>query len=288
MIFCVRIISAIRLWKEWYSIKTYYARGREVYNQELGEKESLFINNFGYFRGIEEKIPTLRPSGRADYHIIYVSSGEVRVGERSLKNGDFCLFFPKTPQSYTYLPSEHSLYYWCHFTGRTVEALLAENRLSEGVYTDNGRKQETDTLFTLIYDAARRSDGLNSKYLHLLFSALLSLLSSRIEAAYPYKRAVEMLEDITAEVSVQELAKMYKVSIPHFIRSFKQSYGATPCQYRISCQLALARNLLQDTALPLSAVAEECGFSDPFYFSRLFKRHTGISPSHFRETETKD
>ena len=269
-------------------IKAYYARGHEAYNLQMGEGEDLYINNFGSFRAIEEGIPTFRPSGRADYHIIYVSSGEITVGEKTLKNGDFCLFYPKTPQNYIYRPSEHSVYYWCHFTGKTVDKLLLENRLSEGIYTDNGRKQETDALFSLIQDATKHKDGLNSKYLHQLFSSLLSLLASRSEAAYPYKRAIEMLEDITVNASVEDIAKMYKVSIPHFIRSFKNCYGTTPCQYRISCQLALARNLLRDTTLPLAAVAEECGFSDPFYFSRIFKRHTGVSPSRYRERGTDE
>jgi len=230
-------------------------------------------------------LPTVRASGRKDYHMLYVQNGEIIVKERRVKSGELYIFYPDTPQCYTYLPAEHSLYYWCHFTGSSADKLIKENRLSDGLTPANGRKHEIDALLSLITDSLKHGEELNSQYIHLLFYALITLFSAPAEAAYPYKRAVELLEDLSAETGIDEIAAIYKVSVPHFIRRFKETYGTTPLQYRINCQLTQAKNLLVDTALPLSVIAEECGFSDPFYFSRLFKRHVGVSPSRYREAE---
>lgn len=265
-------------------IKAYYARGQGTYDQLRGQKESIFINNFGYFRNVEEDIPTHRPLGRKDYHIIYVSSGELTVGERKLTDGEFYIFFPNSPQNYTYLPREHTLYYWCHFTGNSIPTLLEENGLLEGAFKIHGRKHEVDTLFSLLNDATNHDGALNSQYQRALLLSIILLLSEPAEPVYPFRRAIAILEDISRDISVNELADIYKVSVPHFIRKFKETYGNTPMQYRICCQLTQAQNLLLDTSLPLSVIAEECGFTDPFYFSRLFKRHIGVSPSHFRKS----
>jgi len=54
-------------------------------------------------------------------------------------------------------------------------------------------------------------------------------------------------------------------------------------QYIIRKRLEFARELLQETDLPVAEIAERSGFCDPFYFSRCFSRHYGRSPRKFRE-----
>ena len=81
-----------------------------------------------------------------------------------------------------------------------------------------------------------------------------------------------------------ELAKRYRMSTGYFIESFKSVYGATPMNYRAAKQSEQAKLLLRDTDLSVSAVAELCGFSDPLYFSRRFRKYTGMSPTEFRRS----
>jgi AraC-like DNA-binding protein len=68
----------------------------------------------------------------------------------------------------------------------------------------------------------------------------------------------------------------------HFIRSFKRAYGRTPQNYRIHYLILQAKSLLSDTRLSVSGIANICGYSDQYYFSRLFKKHTGVTPSEYR------
>ena len=68
----------------------------------------------------------------------------------------------------------------------------------------------------------------------------------------------------------------------HQCRVFKKAYGLSPLRYVHELRLVRIKNLLKATRLPVSAIAEQAGFSSLGYFSRFFKRYTGQNPSHYR------
>ena len=74
------------------------------------------------------------------------------------------------------------------------------------------------------------------------------------------------------------------------IRLFKKAYGKTPYAYLFERRVWLARHLLRETSLSVSQIAEKLAFSDEYYFSGLFKKKTGVSPSAYRseKSERKD
>ena len=65
---------------------------------------------------------------------------------------------------------------------------------------------------------------------------------------------------------------------------FKKQTGMTVKAYQIMLQINKAAKLLRETDLSLSEIAAETGFYDAFYFSKMFKRHKGISPKMYRDT----
>ena len=83
-------------------------------------------------------------------------------------------------------------------------------------------------------------------------------------------------------IPVKKLAATAGCSLGHFQRAFKRHTGCTVVEFRHKIRLQNAVNLLCFTTLPISEVSEQCGFPDPFYFSRCFQRHTGLSPRAFR------
>ncbi len=66
---------------------------------------------------------------------------------------------------------------------------------------------------------------------------------------------------------------------------FKKADIAPPCQILIDRQLQESQQLLLDTDLSIKEIAFKLGFEDPYYFSRLFKEKTAMSPSQYREVE---
>ena len=86
---------------------------------------------------------------------------------------------------------------------------------------------------------------------------------------------------------LQKAAELCGVTQRRFQDLFRESFHSTPNQYIISCKINLARKLLLAQELSVSQIAELCGFSDIYYFSKLFKKETGQTPSQFRKTQEK-
>ena len=68
----------------------------------------------------------------------------------------------------------------------------------------------------------------------------------------------------------------------HFIHLFREYTGFSPHAYVTRLRLDKAKDLMVSTTMNISEIAFAVGYANPLYFSRLFKRHTGLSPSRFR------
>ena len=267
-------------------MKTFCFRGAD-YNQEYGNKYWLYINNYGYYFNISRDITTHRPIPRLDYHLLYVSNGEVCVNGHTIKNGDAYLILSHEPHTYTYKKLENSKYYWIHFTGNKVEEILKSFDLSQGMNKDNECSREKERLLDMIAEELSKCSDEASEYAATLFFSFLSLFKTSQKRKRFYERAIKELECMGEDVSIERIADSYNISASHFIRSFKRIYKVTPNEYRQNYRLSQARNLLAMTNLPIRDIASQCGFSDSFYFSRFFKQRVGISPSEYRSNNSE-
>jgi len=83
-------------------------------------------------------------------------------------------------------------------------------------------------------------------------------------------------------LSLAELAQIAELSEYHFARMFKQSMGIAPHQYVMNARLIRAESLLRHTALDMTTIALDCGFSSTSHFSHRFKSLRGMAPSALR------
>jgi transcriptional regulator GlxA family with amidase domain len=88
------------------------------------------------------------------------------------------------------------------------------------------------------------------------------------------KRKVEryLQDNIGQSMCMNEMAKQVRLSVSHFCRAFKKSFGDTPHAYVIRLRLELARKLMLSTDEPLSQIALSCGLADQAHLSKLFRR----------------
>ncbi|MHC4886239.1 MAG: AraC family transcriptional regulator [Planctomycetota bacterium] len=84
--------------------------------------------------------------------------------------------------------------------------------------------------------------------------------------------------------SVEDVARALKRSTSQTRRLFARWLDCSPVEYINRRRVEQARRLLSTTRMPVARVAVSVGLDDPFYFSRLFKRHTGLSPLAYRKT----
>jgi AraC family transcriptional regulator len=88
--------------------------------------------------------------------------------------------------------------------------------------------------------------------------------------------------NLDRNISVEELAALARLSVSHFGRAFKQSFGVAPHAYITAERMALARDLMLTTSEPLSQIALTVGLADQSHLSRLFRQHVGESPLAWR------
>lgn len=90
-----------------------------------------------------------------------------------------------------------------------------------------------------------------------------------------------ILSHYTEPISIKEMAKMTNLSPLYFGTLFKKETGKTFREYLNTIRINQAKNLLKSGLYNVSEVAVNCGFSDLFYFSKVFKKYCGLSPSEY-------
>lgn len=94
----------------------------------------------------------------------------------------------------------------------------------------------------------------------------------------------ELMENcFDSKLNITEIIKSYKISEAHFRRQFKKIYNCSPIKLIQNIRINRAKQLLSNPQLQISEISKTCGYDDVFYFSRIFKKTTGLSPSEYRK-----
>ncbi|QFY63455.1 helix-turn-helix transcriptional regulator (plasmid) [Rhizobium grahamii] len=91
-----------------------------------------------------------------------------------------------------------------------------------------------------------------------------------------------MLDNLGKELSVPAIAAAVGLSVNHFSQEFRRATGFTPHQWLTRMRVDRAKELLQQRAMPLKAISDDCGFSDQSHFTKVFSRQTGVTPATWR------
>lgn len=240
---------------------------------------------------------TDRPQGRGDYQLYYVASGKAHFffggKEKIISKGNFVLFRPSEAQKYDIYASDKPETYWVHFTGYDVERLLDYYQFSKGqnlFYT--GSSQDYAYIFgQMIRELQLRRTNfkdllsLNIRTLLLMINRHLtesktagSQVLDEIEKSIHYFN-----ENYNKPIVIEDYAERHLMTPCWFIQNFKQLTKTTPMQYIVNLRLTNAMNMLENKNYNIAQISSAVGYDNPLYFSRLFKKHTGLSPSEYRK-----
>jgi AraC-like DNA-binding protein len=89
-------------------------------------------------------------------------------------------------------------------------------------------------------------------------------------------------EDLSFDLSLQGLAEMADLSVPHFCRAFKQSMGSSPYAFIVRRRIDRAKQFLRHSSMSVTEIALACGFGSSSHFANIFRREVGISPVAYR------
>ena len=179
---------------------------------------------------------------------------------------------------------------------------VLEKGLSFSVHFTTYEEIDTDTFFVKTADVSElfgllerieRQIALSGNGTHALLSDFYKLCAAidavRKKSYAPadprMTRAEEFIklhfreQDCLAALYAQE-----RISRRQFDEIFKKRFDKTPARYITLQKVAYAKQLLKMPHLSIMEVSERCGFSDVYYFSKVFKKETGSTPSDFRRS----
>lgn len=145
-----------------------------------------------------------------------------------------------------------------------------------------------DSAFERIRDLA--ANGKNDSHLpqnlaNAIFALFTELIAQcgRADTYNSFDGLLAGISNFSELRSLDLLAKHFKVGKWTLNRLFKKHLNCTPLQYLIFSRMKYASQLLCSNALSIKAVAEECGYRSPSFFSAEFKKYFGKTPLEFRE-----
>lgn len=116
-----------------------------------------------------------------------------------------------------------------------------------------------------------------------LLGRFIKVATPKYYASDPRVRDAIRLINASAETpSVNALAQEAGMTPDHFIRLFKREVGCTPAQFTIERKMTQAMLMLASEPMMIKEVAYTLGYDNLSYFTRLFRRHTGLTPLAYR------
>jgi AraC family transcriptional regulator len=106
-------------------------------------------------------------------------------------------------------------------------------------------------------------------------------------APWQVRRVAEMIrENLDGNIHLSDLARECGLSVSHFTRTFRKSFGMSPCRWLLERRIDRSKELLVTSDLPIADIAIRSGFSDQTAFTRAFGRIVGDSPGRWRRAVT--
>ncbi|NLT94935.1 MAG: helix-turn-helix transcriptional regulator [Clostridia bacterium] len=98
------------------------------------------------------------------------------------------------------------------------------------------------------------------------------------------RKAKEFInENFSKDIKLEDVSKVVNISPYYFSKLFKEETGENFIDYLTSVRIRHACNQFKNKDVSIKAVSYECGYSDPNYFCRIFKKITGLPPTEYKE-----
>lgn len=263
----------------------------------------LVVGSCGTYRlSAHPKLPTYRPKGRLDFQIIYIASGlghfhfDSPENETIVPAGNIVLYRPKEFQKYEYYGENKTEVYWIHFTGSEVKNILRSYGFQDNKRVFSvGSSMEYERVFKRIILELQRCQVNYEEMLTLLLRHLFIIFERELKREHIVKNeyldremdiAVSFFnENYNRDISIEEYASSRGMSVSWFIRNFKKYTGQTPMQFIVSLRINNAQILLETTEYSINEISSIVGYENQLYFSRLFRKQKGYSPTEYRKKE---
>lgn len=231
-----------------------------------------------------------------DCLLLYCTAGkgwlETAAGRKVIMAGTLVILPPGIAHRYAADTRTPWTLWWIHFNGSALPAILEHLQAKDSLVIPVGLHAAAIAEFRNLL-AIRQTGFVLDAYLYAAaqLRSLLAFFAMKLPRAGESRSASLDMERVTAwlrehveqAVELADLAAATSdLSVFHFARRFRAETGMSPIQYFIHLRMEHACRLLDLSDASVHSVARRMGYEDPYYFSRLFKKIIGISPSDYR------
>ena len=249
---------------------------------------------------IADKTHGIERETLAGHELIYClkGSGLARINGRVHRVKSHGLLWVSCwhPHHYQADPADPWELYWTRIEGAGLDPLATLLRITEApVFPDLDDAAQRD-CFQEVFDLLDHPGPSVPARMHAVIARLLGLLyENRFRDSVPNsaefvpsaleKPLVRMKQHYSDPLRLAELADIAGMSVSHFIRTFKRSMGTSPIDWLRRERINQAKRRLIDSDEPIKEIARQCGYRDPYFFSKDFKKVAGSSPTDYRAHE---
>ena len=173
------------------------------------------------------------------------------------------------------------------FRYRSDETLFTDGKI---VFKDKSRITSTFALLDVLDKSVTKDEyeHRSALFIDIVNQYRLENLTAPIGNSAkrsPIELAIRNINgSIHKKIALPDIAMLTGLSYVQFIRRFKAETGMTPSDYISALRIQKARAMLASSTFTVKEIAYACGFENEYYFSNFFKKHTGISPTAFRQS----
>lgn len=264
---------------------------------ELGSL--LYITDIGIYPKADFHYRKREKKEVMQYVLIYCAEGEgwYEIESQTYKvTANQVFILPKNKaHSYGSNRKQPWTIYWIHFDGQAA-SYFAEDLSKPMLISpqNDSRIEERFKLFEEIFSTLR--NGYSKSNLEYSTTALFHFLGS-IKSLTAYRNCTHCLsqqkdiadeaihymrENIRKRLSLKQIADYLGISSSHLSSVFQKKTGYSPLNYLSHLKIQEACHYLDFSDMKINQISLMIGFDDPFYFSRLFSKVMGVSPSDYR------
>ena len=226
---------------------------------------------------------------RHDTAIHYIISGKGCFNGKLLGKGQGFVCLKNTAVSYYPDKKNPWKYLWLCFDDENAEAIMEEaNMLSDDCVFNFDYGNEILKIYDYVKENNIFSYGNNLRN-EAIVKMFLSYHKERghgkektdLRDEYVLKAKEFIMSNIHRHFSVKEVADHLHLSRAYFRNVFYEKCGISPQEYILSNRIKRAKELIEMGLFSVSFIAYSVGYDDPLQFSKIFKKHMGISPRHY-------
>lgn len=218
--------------------------------------------------------------------------GTLEIGTKKydLVPGTLFAYGPGIAQDIVTDEKEPLVKYFVDFTGKQADSNLHEFGPAPGEVIQTSAPGEVQKIFDDLIRNGLRNTPFSGRIVAVILEHLLLKIaettipfgSFNTPAFATYRRCRKWIEDQYLSLqTLDQIAQECHIDSAYLCRLFRRFDHVSPYQYLIHLKMAHAAERLEVPNLSIKQVADELGFSDPFHFSRVFKKAHGIPPAQF-------